>query len=376
MQDINEQSVQRLFSAEGALHVYSSLPAILTPAHLYLFKDNQNIKDIISDCNIYIITTRRRVLIDKKDLYLKGSFLFGYFIVPYGTESKRTPFQYHIITNHIGDNVIIHDIKVSPSGGFVDLFTTKGRIPLMAHEILATATSLLTAEDQMLEVLYIGQGIGRSAKRTAVDRLLNHATLQRILAEINTFKPEQEILLLLYRFEHKKIIASNGGNFNVEAKSTVEEDFQHLKSIHNIRFNRHETISLVEATLIRYFQPYFNIQLRKTNFTAQRKIKVLEALLSRGMTGIIVEICSSNIRAKLYSSSVRPMDISKMFTPKQYNGNYLDTEELKHQWKEELQMLSHSHFAQFPLTTPNERETFLHGMVWYGEKERNPFMHF
>jgi len=315
-------------------------------------------------------------LIDKKDLCLKGSFLYGYFIVPYEPENKRTPFKYQITTSHIESNIIIHDVKVSPSGGFVDLFTTKGKIPLMAYEILSTATSSLTAEDQMLEVLYIGQGIGRSSKRTAVDRLLNHTTLQRILAEINTFKPEQEILILLYRFEHKKIIASNGGNFNVEAKSTDEEDFQHLKLIHNIRLNRHETISLVEATLIRYFQPYFNIQLRKTNFTAQRKIKIMEALLNRGMTGIIIEICSSNIRAQLYSSSAMPMDISSMFTPKQYNGDYLDTEELKHQWKEHLQMLSHTHIAQFPLTTPNERETFLHGLVWYGEKERNPFMHF
>ncbi|WP_269457973.1 hypothetical protein [Pseudomonas trivialis] len=32
--------------------------------------------------------------------------------------------------------------------------------------------------------------------------------------------------------------------------------------------------------------------------------------------------------------------------------------------------MAHTHLAQFPLTTPQERETFMHGMVWLGQTQR------
>lgn len=364
------ESVQRLFSAEGALHLFSSLPTVLMPADIYLLKENQNIKDAILDCNIYLITTRRRILIDYDGISVKGNILSGYFLVLRKANMVRIPFQYTITTEYIGNNVEIEGVRVSPFGLSVDIITNKGQVHLMSHVILATAVSTLTFEDQDLEVLYIGQGIGRSTKRTAVDRLLNHSTFQRILAEVTTFNPENEIILLLYRFEHQSTFASTGGDLNAEPKASMEDEFQHLKRIHHVQFNRKGIVTLAEAALIRYFQPSFNIQLKNTNFTSQNKIKILSRLLNKDITGIIVEICSGNVKARLHTKNTTFIDMSKFLTPAQYNGDYLNTEALKQEWAESLHLINHTHYAQFPLTTPSERDNFLHGTIQYGETER------
>lgn len=369
---IEDKTVQRLFSVEGALHLFSSPPAVLMPADIYLLKENQNIKNVILDCNIYLITTRRRILIDHEGISVKGNILSGYFIVLRNMNMARIPFQYTITTEHIGKNVGIRGVRASPFGLSVDIITTQGRMPLMSHVILASAVSSLTFEDQELEVLYIGQGIGRSTKRTAVDRLLNHSTFQRILAEATTFKPENEIILLLYRFEHQKTFASTGGDLNAEPKASMEDELRHLERIRHVRLNRQGIVALAEAALIRYFQPHFNVKLRNTNFTSKNKIKILKKLLSKDITGIIVEICSGNISARLRTKNSSSIDMSKLLTPAQYNGDYLETNDLKQQWAEQLHLMNHTHYAQFPLTTPHERDNFLHGMVWFGETEREP----
>ncbi|QKJ86934.1 hypothetical protein PMPD1_1985 [Paramixta manurensis] len=365
-------ATQRLFSVEGALHLYSSPPAVLTPADLYLFKENEQIKQVISDCNIYLITTRRRILIDCADVSVRDNILSGYFLVVRDKRRVRVRFQYPGITDHIGENVRVIEANVDPSGVSVEIVTSRGRMQLMTHIILASAISDLTFEDKRLEVLYIGQGIGRSTKRSAVDRLLNHSTFQRILAETTTYQPDNEILLLLYRFEHQKMFASTGGDLNTEPSASTEEEMRHLARIRRVQFNRHGIVALAEAALIRYFQPFFNLHFKHANFTARNKIKILKKLLSKDITGIIVEIASGNINAQLTTPGALPLNMSEILTPAQYNGDYLDTPELKRQWEEELHLMCHTHFAQFPLTTADERDTFLHGMVWRGETERNP----
>ncbi|ELQ09529.1 hypothetical protein A986_23250, partial [Pseudomonas fluorescens BRIP34879] len=65
-------SILRQFSAEGATHLYSSPPSVLTPADLYRAKDDALYREMIAGSNIYLITARRRVLINPYDLQLQG----------------------------------------------------------------------------------------------------------------------------------------------------------------------------------------------------------------------------------------------------------------------------------------------------------------
>jgi len=74
-------SIIRQFSAEGATHLYSSPPSVLTPADLYRAKDDAHFRAAIAGSNIYLITARRRVLINPHNLQLLGRAAYGSFIV-------------------------------------------------------------------------------------------------------------------------------------------------------------------------------------------------------------------------------------------------------------------------------------------------------
>lgn len=46
-------------------------------------------------------------------------------------------------------------------------------------------------------------------------------------------------------------------------------------------------------------------------------------------------------------------------------------DEIKERWQEQLREMAHSHYAKFPLTTTNERNTFLHGTMFIGQAEES-----
>lgn len=365
---------RRLYSAEGSVHLYSSPPTTLTPADLYVAREHSVFRQAIEDCNLYVVAARPRILIDPVDFSVDRKVgLAGHFIVQRENGITRVPFRCEFTPGDAGGQEPIEAIGVAPAGTHIVLVTATRQTMLASHVVVAMAESALTDEDRDLEVLYVGQGIGRSSKRTALDRLLDHSTLQRILAEATTYQPNLEILLLLYRFEHQKIFASTGGDLNAEPTATAEEEFAHLDHMHNIKLDRRAVVSLAEAALIRHFQPYFNVQIKGSDFSARNKIKVLEKLLMQDMTGLIVEISSANIQSRLRTASAPPLDLTELFAPAALSGSALETSEMKQRWAEDLHLMAHTQYAQFPLTNPHERDTFLHGMIWRGETQRRSF---
>ncbi|WP_155518253.1 hypothetical protein [Ralstonia solanacearum] len=365
---------RRLFAAEGSIHLYSSPPTTLTPADLYVAREHSAFRQAIEGCNLYVVAARPRILIDPADFSVDRKVaLSGHFIVQRQEGVTQVPFRCEFTPEDAGGAEPIEAIGIVPSGTHVVLVTATRRTMLASHVVVAMAQSALTDEDRDLEVLYVGQSIGRSSKRTALDRLLQHSTLQRILAEATTYQPNQEIILLLYRFEHGRIFASTGGDLNAEPTATSEEELVHLDRMHNIKLDRRAIVSLAEAALIRHFQPYFNVQIKGNDFTARSKIKVLERLLMQDMTGLMVEISSANIQSRLRTASAPPLDLTELFEPSALNGSALESSEMKQQWAEELHLMAHTQFAQFPLTNAQERDTFLHGMIWRGETQRQSF---
>jgi hypothetical protein len=242
-------------------------------------------------------------------------------------------------------------------------------VPVM--RLVAEARSAMTDSDRDLEVLYVGQGIGRSKKRTALDRLLNHSTLQRILADAVSLKPNMEIVLLLYRFEHHGKIMSSGGDMMAQPISGKDEELAHMRRMSDAKISRIGRIALAEAALIRYFQPHYNIQIKRSNFAAAKKLSILKQVLNTDLTSVLVEICSANIQSRLRSASAPPRDLKEILPSNVLTGEALADQEEKKMWQEELDRMAHSHFASFPLTTPQERDTFMHGTLWHGSKNRS-----
>jgi len=355
------------------VHLYSSLPIALSPADLYDARTNKKFKKDIADCNIYVIGSRERILIQPRQFTFVDNILHGLFVVMRASGMVHVPFRWNLVETClcIGDSVKC--VGVLPSGTHLIVETQRGPMPVPAHFVVANADSLLSYEDCDLEVIYVGQGIGRSQRRTALERLLNHSTLQRILAEATTYRPSSEVLLLLYRFEHRRVFMSTGGDLQADPLSTWEEERAHLERMRTLAFSRHAQVTLAEAALIRHFRPYYNEQLKDTNFAAPKRIKALEQLLQKDISGLMVEIASANIRSRLRSVNAPPHDLTELFEAEVLSGERLESEEMRRQWAEEIKLIAHTQYANFPLTTPEERDTFLHGIIWNGETERRKF---
>lgn len=188
--------------------------------------------------------------------------------------------------------------------------------------------------NEHLEVLYVGQGYGEEGERLALDRLCSHSTLQRILADTLHENPDQELLLLLYRYEHYRKILSSEGDFSATPTATEEEESLNFYNVQEAEFARKNRVSLAEAALIRYFEPKYN-KIYKTTFPSP-KHKIIEELIRKDFSGLSVEIDTSNIRAKLVSGCTKP-------------SNCLFSK--KHPFV---------HIANIPLYSTEERESFLH----------------
>ncbi|MEW6703784.1 MAG: hypothetical protein AB1430_02910 [Pseudomonadota bacterium] len=259
---------------------------------------------------------------------------------------------------------------VAESGTHIVLVKGEVQIPIAAHRLVAEAASSLTHEERDLHVLYVGQGIGRSKKRSALERLLDHSTLQRILADVNALHPSNEVLLLLYRFEHQKAFLSTGGDLRLDPRSTADEELAHMHRMTSTKMSRRSQVALSEAALIRYFQPYYNVKLKESRFATGNRIAVLREVLKNDMTGVIVEICSSSAGSRLRSESAVPRELSSLFDTEALTGSRLDSDDMRRAWREQLHQMAHTHYAQFALTTPQERDTFMHGTIWNGGNDR------
>lgn len=258
-----------MYVTEGIVHLYSSEPVVLTPAELYQVKSNPDLQALTENCNIYIIATRRRILLDPDHFHLENGKLTGQFIVQRLGGIDKIPFGWQVPEPIVGSPDL--DIGIALSGTHICV-SAGGRSSIVAsHVLVASAESNIPQYDKDLTVLYVGQGIGRSKKRSAIDRLLAHSTMQRILAEWVTHYPDSEILLLLYRFEHGRSYLSTGGDFNAEPLSTIAEERAHMERMGDVSLSRYDKVALAEAGLIKYFQPWFNVQIKGSDFSARKK---------------------------------------------------------------------------------------------------------
>jgi hypothetical protein len=361
-----------IYCAEGSIHLYSSEASVLTPADLYRVKDDPAMRQLLHDCNIYLIVARPRILIDPDDFRIAEGELCGRFIVQRPDGIVRVPFTWRLPdAEKTGRG---YKVAIAATGTHVDLSICGRQSMVPAHVVVTHAQSGLQDRDKDLEVLYVGQGIGRSRQRSALDRLLTHSTLQRILAEMSTFHPHAEVLLLLYRFEHCRTIISSGGDLTAEPLANGDEEMVHFDRMGKASFSRRERVALAEAGLIKYFQPWFNVQIKSNNFSGAKKIKILERLLNSDLAGLIVEICSANIGARLRTEHASPLNLHDVIPADALDGSRLENGDEKAAWQRQLHAMAHTHYAPFPLTTVEERDTFMHGVRWHGAEERADFL--
>lgn len=352
---------KRQFAAEGAVHFYSSPPSVLMPADIYTTRKNPQLMLLLETANIYVITLRRRIYLENTSLKRVKNKVEGIFLTTAPNGISRIPFAWTI--SDLMDDEYVVAAHVMDSCTHIHVQTNQRAFRTPSHIILAQGISELPRKQRDLQVVYVGQGQGRTKRRNAVQRLINHNTLQRIMADILKFAPEFELLLLLYRFEHGGSFVSTGGDLTLEPLATGEEEKEHLARLRDAKLPRKIIVTLAETALIRYFRPQYNELIKNAEFESG-KLKVLKAVLETGMSGLIVEASSTSAGGRLYSEHVEPTELSELFSEDVLTGKNLRTESDRAKWAEELHLMAHTIYAQFSLASTKRRNNFLHGMHW------------
>lgn len=287
------------YTSEFAVLMYLDTYQILQQTELELYGKNQTTFTENNPCNIYFIIKRPRLtILPNYCIRNKNYFELKYQI---HKEDKRYDRKFRVKVNT--DNYTFE--SKYPFNYFSLLH--KENQDLNRHYKLAVVIDEIhkrsDTEEPLLdfEVLYIGQAFGEDGKRTAIDRLDSHSTLQKIYSEAMQRNPDSEIWILLASFKQKNISSMNG--LISMPKKNENKDFNRWLNFNNgdNPFSEKQKINFTEAALIKTFLPKYNKEFKDT-FPNSSHSSYSECY-SLDLNAIVVEMDMSESRRWLYSDS-------------------------------------------------------------------------
>jgi hypothetical protein len=291
------------FMTEFVVNLFSSR-FILTSAS-QLMSDGEmptNELEISKNCHIYMVVSRPAVHFDPNDLIYAEGVISGSLVYRQNEEEHRHNFSRPF---PLLDGAVRLGVSPYPHNE-IRTYDDDGRIVrLLPANAVSVYESQLSYEHafRKLMVLYIGQSYA-GGHSSAFDRLRKHDTLQKILATTAYENPATEILVLTVEYVPPRIITTMNGM----DKSLIrdERDQRRLRKALDADFNQKLQISLIEAALIRYFQPTYNTVFKKK--FPSRDMKVLQECYEYDFSGLVVELDTSELMLVTYSDAVAPSD--------------------------------------------------------------------
>jgi hypothetical protein len=270
-------------AVEFALNVYSSEPTLVHPANLDEAAAAAGSGDSrLTNANIYLILKRPRIAFAPSAVRVADGRIRGEVSVQLPDGFRSFPFR---ITSPLPSWVA--DIRVSEYPhtklGLVDDKGLEREIFSLTYLLRGAEVDLEGLDDQ--EVVYVGRAFGADGQRNAIDRLLSHSTLQKILAEISANEPNMEVLLALYCFEFHRFFLTFDPRSRNERSSTAESS-RRTRAL-EAKFKRSMRIAVAEAALIRHFQPKYN-KVYRDGFPSKR-LKILQKLYELDFAALVVE---------------------------------------------------------------------------------------
>lgn len=291
--------------------------------------------EIAKKCHIYAILEKPKFLFKKDSVTFLGTknannSLYAYFsfILEYRVNNQLQQETFTIDESTEGLSVPEGTTSVILGDYPYDTlkFINDNEETLFTLHASYLAFFLNTPTLSQYKVLYIGQAFGNEqGKRSAIDRLKSHSTLQKILADCLASKPASEIQIGIFQFDRAKLLTAMDGR----DKSVISDirDTKRLFNVIDARISLKSEIAIIEAALIRYFKPEYNIKL-KEDLPSQTS-KTLQDCYKYDISAIAVNLVTRfeqyNMDVQLYSD----------FAPKKT-------------W----------HLVQIELHNPEERKTF------------------
>ncbi len=287
---------KRKYVSEFSVGITSEGWLMITPDQLHADGKMREEHQIISDsCHIYMICKRPKATCSPGTPTLEDGYLSGSIISRVSGEEVLSeycfPFEFEEEEC---------EIKVAPypHRKIYTINSDGEEVRFWPSDIIALHTGSKIYFE--LEVLYVGQAYAEG-KRTAIDRLKSHSTLQKILAETMYDYPDDQVFIVMVQYDNYFLTSSFSGR-DKEAIAG-EEDNLRLKSIISNPLSLKEIICLSEAALIRYFQPKYN-EIYKNNFPSLNQ-KVLSVCFGLDFSGLSVEIELCDSPFELYSDGIK-----------------------------------------------------------------------
>lgn len=258
-------------------------------------------KEILDKCHIYVIASRpsssfKESSFEYKDGKISGDILYKINGVEHSLSFSDMDYPLLDGATHLKISPYPHKELLSCD----DNDDVKRYFPA---DVLATIIN--SKEDlgvfNTFKVLYVGQSFG-NGNRTALDRLKSHSTLQKILARTPYEYPDQEIVIFTFHYDDPQMVSSMDGR--AEGAINSDENERRLFNAIENPPDKKQQISLIEAGLIRYFQPPYN-EMFVYKFPST-KLKVLKSCYDLDISGLFVEINTEEYEFYLYSDKVKP----------------------------------------------------------------------
>lgn len=199
-------------------------------------------------CHVYTICRVPAVSFDPLDVRYEDGALRGHLKYRIEGIERRLPFVYPL---QLVDGVVGIRLDKYPHRE-VHLVNSNDKpvrfVP--AHAVGADHNAMRDDTFRRFEVLYVGQAYA-DGTRCAFDRLKQHGTLQKILAEVLHRNPDDAVYLFAFEYVAPRVFTKIDGT----RKGVIsdERDTERFKKIVDNPLTKHQAICLAEAGLIRYF---------------------------------------------------------------------------------------------------------------------------
>lgn len=245
---------------------------------------DKKILERLDNCHIYILGKRPRLsAIPDSIRATSDAILFDITYKIAGISQKET---IEIPRQILGPEDYTFQISPYPHRELISLDKNGSIVSYTLLANLAHVIPNLQQEAKDLEVIYVGKGLRRSAQ----DRLENHATLQRILADVNSNDPDSEIFSLVYAFNYRKVFMKHDKQPCRISGDLAEKK---MKQALNYKMPLNERISLIEASCISYFRTE-KYNTHYLSFPSDNN-KILNPVYENDFSAIVVQLDQENI---------------------------------------------------------------------------------
>jgi hypothetical protein len=256
------------------------------------------LQERLSNCHIYLICKRPRITLKTESIEVTTDYI--YLTIDYRISGESNSAKIKIPRQFFKPHEVRFEVSEYPHRE-INTYDSEGNhiaTTLLAN--LAHLFSPLPDEVKDLEVLYIGKGLKKSAK----DRLENHATLQKILADVNSYEPDMEIFALVYSFDRAKKhgLQKNQQKPEIQGDEVAKE---HYNKIFNFKPSLDLQVALIEASLISYFRT----DRYNTHYIdfPQNLYKLFSEFYEMDFAALIINIDNENIgNQRIFSQTVSP----------------------------------------------------------------------